>query len=383
MTFDRFGAAALALLLLACEGVPGTGPGWTRDASPEPALDSSVEPSTGSDAAPDQPDAPPDRDAAPPDAAPPPPTSTGPGDWGAGDYPPAKGDYLELTDLPGQPGKVRGYKVHVPPSYDRDVPMPVVFAFHASNQTAVLFALDGIDLPGKSDQAGFIAVMPNGIQEDGFGGSWNGGTCCGKAAEQQLDDVGFVRAVFAEVGEHLNVDLTRVYAIGLSNGAHMAYRLACEASDIFAAVAPLAGGVCTPELQPEPHETPTAFTACTPAHPVAVLGMHGTKDTFVPYAALAPTLDFWAHANGCSTTTRPADAPASGGDTSCITYTGCPEGVAVTGCTVAEGGHCWFGSDTCGTGAPLIGNIVVGNNSDTLRATDAAWDFFTRFTRSR
>jgi polyhydroxybutyrate depolymerase len=382
MPLDTRGPLALGLLLLACDSnYMGTGPG---DLSPDddgaPALDASSDPSTGTaDAGPGKPDQP-ARDAAV-DAAPPPPTSTGPGDWGPGDYPPGAADYLELTDLPGQPGKVRGFKVHVPPSYDPNVPMPVVFAFHASNQTAVLFAVDGIGLPAQADAEGFIAVMPNGIQEDGFGGSWNGGTCCGKAAEQQLDDVGFVRAVFAEVGEHLNVDLRRVYALGLSNGAHMSYRLGCEASDIFAAIAPLAGATCTPELKAEPSDIETTFTECTPARPVPVLAMHGTKDSFVPYDSMQRTLDFWASTNGCSAATRAADAPRSGGDTTCITYSGCPVGVEVTGCSVAEGGHCWFGSDTCGTGAPLIGNLVVGNNSDMLKASQEAWAFFERHVR--
>jgi polyhydroxybutyrate depolymerase len=373
---------ALGLLFLACDSNHmGTG---TGDLQPddEAPLDASSDPSTGTpDAGSDDPDDPaPDASA---DAAPPPPTSTGPGDWGPGDYPPdlRAAEYLELTDLPGQPGKVRGFKVHVPPSYDPDVPMPVVFAFHASNQTAILFAVDGIGLPAQADAKGFIAVMPNGVQEDGFGGSWNGGTCCGEAAKQQLDDVGFVRAVFAEVGAHLNVDLTRVYALGLSNGAHMTYRLACEASDIFAAIAPLAGATCTPELKAEPSDIETTFTECAPARRVPLLAMHGTKDSFVPYDSMDRTLDFWASVNGCAMATRAAAAPRSGGDTTCITYEGCPDGVEVTGCSVADGGHCWFGSDTCGTGAPLIGNLVVGNNSDMLKASEEAWAFFKRHTR--
>jgi len=67
-----------------------------------------------------------------------------------------------------------------------------------------------------------------------------------------------------------------------------------------------------------------------------------------------------------------------------VTYQGCPQGFEVTGCSVMNGGHCWFGSDNCGTGAPLgIGNVVVGNNSDTLKATDAAWAFLSRFTRKK
>jgi polyhydroxybutyrate depolymerase len=314
---------------------------------------------------------------------PPPPTSTGPGDWSAGDYPPnaQAEEYLQLHDVPGQADKVRGYKVHVPPSYQPSVPMPVLFAFHASNMTAVMFGVNGTGLMAKADKEGFILVMPNGLQEEIFGGTWNAGTCCGKASEQNLDDVGLVRTIFAEVGTHLNLDLTRVYATGLSNGAEMSYRLACEASDIFSAVAPLAGAVCTPELAVEEGNSMTPFVTCDPPYPVAVLHMHGSADTFVPYESLTKSTQFWAGHNGCRTSTKPATLPLSGGDTTCFTYEGCPDGAEVTGCSVDQGGHCWFGDATCGTGAPLIGNLVVGRNSDTLVATDAMWAFVSRFSR--
>jgi polyhydroxybutyrate depolymerase len=387
MTSLRGAASAFFLVFLGCtgggEGSGGAGNPDDVDQGQDPSLadDSGTVSPAEPDAAPEAPVETPERDASV--SEPPPPTSTGPGDWGPGDYPPNLGaqEYLELTGIPGQGDKVRGYKVHVPPSYQANVPTPVVFALHALHMDAVLFAVNGTGIIPKSDKEGFIVVMPNGLQEDGFGGSWNAGTCCGKAGEQQLDDVAFVRTVFAEVGKHLNVDLTRVYALGLSNGAHLTHRLACEASDIFAAIAPLAGGICTKELSPEPGNEATTFTECKPPYPVPVLTMHGTKDTFVPYESMERTLDYWAMQNGCSATTKPALMPVSGGDTTCVTYEGCPDGVEVTGCTVAEGGHCWFGDSTCGTGAPIIGNLVVGNNSDTLVATDAAWAFVSKFVR--
>jgi polyhydroxybutyrate depolymerase len=316
---------------------------------------------------------------------PPAQTSTGPGDWGPGDYPPNlhAQDYLELRNVPGQKDKVRGYKVHVPPSYQPSTPMPVVFAFHASNQNAVMYAIEGAYWPDKADQAGFILVVPNGIQEDGFGGSFNAGTCCGAASDQNLDDVALVRAIFAELGTHVNVDLTRVYSTGLSNGADFSYRLACEASDMFAAIAVAAGSVCTTDLAAEKGNDKSSFT-CAPKYPMPILHMHGTSDSFVPYASMEKTLAFWSMADECMGTSTAATQPMSGGDTTCVTYQGCPQGFEVTGCSVMNGGHCWFGSDNCGTGAPLgIGNVVVGNNSDTLKATDAAWAFLSRFTRKK
>jgi polyhydroxybutyrate depolymerase len=304
-------------------------------------------------------------------------------DWGPGDYPPdlKAQRYLELKNLPGQSGKTRGFKVHVPKGYDASRPTPVVYALHGLQQNAVMFGVDGTGFVPKSDAEGFILVMPNGIQEDGFGGSWNAGACCGAASQQRLDDVGFIRAVHAEVSQHVNVDARRVYATGLSNGGFMSTRLGCEAADLFAAIAPLAGSIGTKELAAIGTNDDPDFKSCAPSRPIPVLAMHGDADGIVPYGGLKTSLDHFAKANGCSASTVPAMQPASGGDTTCVTYSGCPSGVEVTGCTVKAGGHCWFGDPGCGTGAPGIGNLFVGNNSNFLKATDAAWDFLKRFQR--
>jgi polyhydroxybutyrate depolymerase len=222
----------------------------------------------------------------------------------------------------------------------------------------------------KSDAAGFILVMPNGYQQ-----SWNAGTCCGGASTEQLDDVALFRAIFAEVDGHLNVDHKRVFATGLSNGGYMSYRLACDAADLFAAVAPGAGAIGINSIGGGTNPT-SDFTACNPSTHVSVLDIHGTADGLVSYALQAPSLSLISGKDGCATTTVPAAAPPSAGDTTCVSYTGCPQGVEVTGCTITGGGHCWFGSPDCGTGAGPIGAAFVGANSNTMMNTDAVWDFF-------
>jgi len=302
---------------------------------------------------------------------------TGPGDWMAGDYPPdlTAETYLELSGVTGQAGNVRQYKVHVPPGYDPQVPTPVVFCIHGLGQTAVLFCVTGAAMDKKSDEAGFILVMPNGYQN-----SWNAGTCCGGASTSMLDDVALFRAIFEEVGKHVNIDLDRVYASGLSNGAYMSYRLACEAADIFTAVAPGAGAIGTNDIGGGTNAA-SDFTTCEPSRPVSVLDMHGTADPLIPYSLQAPTLERIAAKDGCASTTSPAAAPVSGGDTTCVRYDGCPKGIEVIGCSVQGGGHCWFGSPDCGTGGGAIGLAIVGANSDTLMDTDAAASFFERHAR--
>jgi polyhydroxybutyrate depolymerase len=325
------------------------------------------------DAGSDKPDSMPESDAATPGA----PRSTGPGDWVPGDYPPnlMAETYLEISGVPGQGSNVRQYKVHIPPSYKPSVPAPVVFCIHGLGQTAVLFCTAASGMIAKSDAEGFVVVMPNGYQN-----SWNAGTCCGAASTEKLDDVALIRAIFSEVGKHVNIDLDRVYATGLSNGGFMSYRLACEAADIFTAIAPGAGALGKNDIGGGTNAA-SNFTTCEPSRPVSVLHIHGTADPLISYMLQAPTLQHMALKNGCGTTTRPALQPTSAGDTTCVSHDGCPAGIELTACTIAGGGHCWFGSEDCGTGGGAIGLAIVGANSDTMKNTDAAWGFFKRLSR--
>jgi polyhydroxybutyrate depolymerase len=297
---------------------------------------------------------------------------SGPGDWGPGDYPPSLMDqtYLEITGVAGQGMNTRQYKVHVPPGYDAQKPTPLVFCIHGLAQNPVMFCVAGAAMNDKSDKAGFILVMPNGYQN-----SWNAGTCCGGASTAKLDDVALFRAILAEVAKHVNVDFRRVYATGLSNGAYMSYRLACEASDLFAAIAPAAGAVGKNDIGGGTNPM-SDFTACAPASRVSVLDTHGTSDPLIPYSLQAPSLDIFVKANGCQTSTSAATAPLSGGDTTCVSYTGCASDSEVIGCSIMGGGHCWFGSPDCGTGGGAIGAAFVGANSTSMKNTDAVWEFF-------
>jgi|SRR5580704_5366460 polyhydroxybutyrate depolymerase len=301
------------------------------------------------------------------------------GDWTPGDYPSnfSGGNYLTISGVTGQMGNTRQYAVHVPTGY-KNTPVPALFCLHGLEQTAVMFCLDtGVAWPTKGDQEGFVVIMPNGYMN-----SWNGGTCCGAAASSGLDDVSLMRAIFAEVGTHVNIDLGRVYATGLSNGAYMSYRLACEASDLFVAVAPSAGAIGTAAIGGGT-QTTSDLATCAPTNKVSVLDIHGTSDPLISYSLQAPSLAIVQASNGCSTTTMPATVPPSGGDTTCVSFTGCPTcpNVEVTGCSIMGGGHCWFGSSDCGTGGGAIGSAVVGNNSNFMENTEQAWDFFSRRSR--
>jgi polyhydroxybutyrate depolymerase len=302
------------------------------------------------------------------------------GDWSAGDYPSdfSSGKYLSISGVTGQMGNAREYAVHVPMGYSAAAPVPALFCIHGLDQNPVMFCLDsGVAWPTKADQEGFVVIMPNGYKA-----SWNAGTCCGGAVSAGLDDVALMRAIFAEVGKHVNIDLRRVYATGLSNGGYMSYRLACEASDLFVAVAPSAGAIGTAAIGGGTGKT-TDLTTCAPTHKVSVLDIHGTSDPLIPYSTQKPSLAIMQASDTCSMATTAATVEPSGGDTTCVTFEGCPTcpNVEVTGCSIMGGGHCWFGSSDCGTGGGAIGMAFVGKNSNFMKNTDTIWAFFSRISR--
>lgn len=302
-------------------------------------------------------------------------------DWMAGDYPPGLDEqtYLTLDTVTGPSGQPREYKVHVPTGYDRKKATPIVYAFHGIGQNAVSFAVQGTDLVDKSEREGFILVLPNGVQEGG--GSWNGGLCCGAAASQRVDDVMFVRALHAELSRHLHVDARRVYATGFSNGGFLAYRLACDAADLFTAVAPVAAALGTTDASSFVLAGGGAVLAsCKPSQPVALLALHGSADPLVPVRAMELSVQHLAQESGCKPSESSTKQPTSGGDTTCVSHSGCRDKVEVSACSVATGGHCWFGSPTCGAGS-LGGAAFAGRNSNFLNATDALWSFFERSVR--
>jgi polyhydroxybutyrate depolymerase len=304
------------------------------------------------------------------------------GDWGAGDYPSnfSAGNYLTISGVTGQMGNARQYAVHVPTGYSKDAPVPALFCIHGLDQNPIMFCLDtGVAWPTKADQEGFVVIMPNGYMN-----SWNAGTCCGGAVSAGLDDVSLMRAIFTEVGKHVNVDLGRVYATGLSNGGYLSYRLACEASDLFVAIAPTAGAIGTAAIGAVPLTGMTTdLTTCAPTHKVSVLDIHGTSDPLIAYSTQKPSLALIQASDGCSMTTVPATVVPSGGDTTCVSFTGCPvcPNMNVTGCTIMGGGHCWFGSSDCGTGGGAIGMAFVGNNSNFMKNTDTIWAFLSGISR--
>ena len=162
-------------------------------------------------------------------------------------------------------GESRSYVLHLP-SAKHPRPLALVLMLHgAGGSAAHIEAATGLST--KADEAGFVAVYPNGSTAfSDLLRTWNAGNCCGPAQIAQVDDMAFLKAVLKEVKSLVEID--RVFVAGFSNGGMMAYRLACELSDDINAVAVVAA---------------TYESSCKPRAAVPVLAIHGLQDGFVPF----------------------------------------------------------------------------------------------------
>ena len=288
--------------------------GSAADAAEDPAPDGRSARDAGDARDVSGPDAP--RDAAPADA-----TS---GEQGrSADCPSSalRGGDTRATLMHG--GQTRSFIIHVPTGYDNTRPLPLVLNFHGATMTAALQQQTS-RMNDKADQAGFVVIYPDGVER-----SWNAGACCGGAASSDVDDVGFARALVTYASGRVCIDAKRVYAAGFSNGGRMSYRLGCEAADVFAAIAPVAGTKSFPDLDNSP--------GCMPARPISLIDFMGSRDSRI--AAQPGQIAEWRKFNGC--TDAEAKETYREGRHVCYSYEQCAAGTSVTYCVVDGLGHAW------------------------------------------
>ena len=179
----------------------------------------------------------------------------------------------------------RSYILHVPSSYSSGSAMPLMIALHGHSWTAARFR-DTTQLNQIADLKNFIVAYP-----DGEGNMWNAGNCCSTLG---TDDVTLISGMIDSITSKYNIDKSRVWVLGHSNGAMMAYRAACEIGEKITAIG-VGGGTF-------------AAYSCKPAKAVSVIQVHGTADQTISIDGTiwgpTPLLSATKYASyaGCSTT---------------------------------------------------------------------------------
>lgn len=171
---------------------------------------------------------------------------------------PAAADTIRLGD--------RWYEIFLPGNPQG---APLILALHGGGGDPDQFA-SASRLAQTATRNGYAVAFPAGSgRRDDRLLTWNGGYCCGYAARQGVDDLGFLKAVIADASSRFGVDGEGVYLTGMSNGSIMAETFAARNPDLVRAVAGVAGTMDTRRTRVQGR--------------VPALIIHGTADTMVPY----------------------------------------------------------------------------------------------------
>jgi polyhydroxybutyrate depolymerase len=220
----------------------------------------------------------------------------------------------ETTYMIDVAGTSRSYIVTLPASYNASQPHQLVFAWHGRTGTAAQIARGNYyGLKSRMTNAIFIAGQGLGTTADPADTGW---------PNTNGQDIAFVRAALAWMNANYCVDQARVFSVGFSYGGIMSHTIACQMSDTFRAVAPIAGAI---------FGRPTCLT-----HPIAAWMTHGSMDTSasggVDFTAGESARDRIVALNHCTTTTVAADPSP------CVAYQGCDAGYPVQWCA-HDGAH--------------------------------------------
>lgn len=246
----------------------------------------------------------------------------------------------------------RSYRLFIPKGLAPGHVVPLVIAMHGGLGTGEIFSKQ-THFDKVAQQQGFIVAYP-----DGIGRVWNGGSCCGNS---QSADVAFIRALVADLKARLPVDAKRVFGMGFSNGAMLAHRVACEAPEVFSAIAPVAGGLMV--------------DACPSKTPISALMIQGRLDKNIPWEggnyekvyrpSMAETVEMIAKRGACSSTVKTV---VDNSTIQCWSRS-CSSGVQLEWCGLPGVGHQWAGGAT-------YFPYVLGPNIDTFDTSAKIGEFF-------
>lgn len=269
-------------------------------------------------------------------------------------------------------GRRRTYRIRVPASIAAGTRVPLLIALHGGVGSGKQFE-DGSGFDAIADKHRFIVVYPDGVgigrNEDRLR-TWNGGYCCGPAVKKNVDDVDFIRRLIGVVEGEYSIDASRVFIAGHSNGGIMAYRLACELSDVIAAVGLQAGSL--------------GVDACAPTRPVSLIHIHGTADQNHPINGGVGTngisrINFRSAIEGIRTFAAVERVPLTSSDVpdpknpDVVRTTWGPDarGTEVQFVSVRGASHAWMGPMP----QSRIGARLTGKQYTRLNASETIWEF--------
>jgi polyhydroxybutyrate depolymerase len=264
-------------------------------------------------------------------------------------------------------GHSRYYLLNLPPNYYESSDFSLIIALHGTGGNALQCERD-YKLTEKANEEKYIIVYPEGTQSDGILGirTWNAGYCCDYAAKNNIDDVQFISSLIDKLISSFRINPKKVYVTGMSNGAMMAYRLACEIPDKITAIAPVSGTMLT-------------TSPCNPSRSVPILHIHSELDLKVPpqggnglagyyFPPVDSVLRVWAKVDSCSSI-EPIVTDfdnytkyewKNSQNTICIDYY-----------LTKDGGHSWPGG--------IKSRDRADSPSMAVDANDLIWDFFNKF----
>jgi polyhydroxybutyrate depolymerase len=266
-------------------------------------------------------------------------------------------------------GIERTYILHIPKSIDKSKPAPLVFALHGGGGTAKkMNALTGFNK--VSDEYGFVLCYPQGIDKH-----WNDGRNVNitRINGIEVNDVKFISSLIDTLIQKYNIDSSRVYACGISNGGMMSFRLGCELNSRIAAIAPVAISM-----------SEYLYNLCSPGKPVPLMLIFGKDDPLVPYeggsisfnrgevVSVQNTVGFWVKNNDCNETPVITSIDNEDDDTYVKKYvfSGVTGRDEVVFYLVYGGGHTWP------DGKQYLPKLIVGRTSREFNASEEIWKWF-------
>lgn len=276
-------------------------------------------------------------------------------------------------------GLQRQALLHVPAACRDGGQVPLVVALHGGGgnpeRSRRMFGLDVL-----ADRDGFIAAYPQGVEKH-----WNDGRGLRRyrAHRENIDDVGFIELLISRLAAEYPVDTSRVYLMGISNGAMMSFRFACEAKRPPAAIATVIGNM--PQVLVDRGAS---------RHVVPAMIICGTDDPLMPFeggqvrfglwrlgkvASYARSVRFWVEANHCSPEPEVRWLedldPDDGVRARVEVYASGRDGGEVVAFTLDGSGHAWPGE------RKSLPRFMVGSVCRDFQAEVKIWEFFQRHTR--